>query len=1168
MSYSRFVPVSSMFMLALSACAVQQPDTQESTTQPGQPSPQIGQGAAAAQPDATMLRYPDVSASHIAFVYANDIWLVPREGGAASPLASPPGQESFPRFSDDGGTIAFVGNYDGNRDLYTIPVTSGVPTRITYHPSPELPCGWTPDGRLLFSTGAQADLRRQMRLATVSPEGGLPNFLPVPYGVFGAISPDGQWLAYTMETRDFSTWKRYAGGMASDIWLFHLRNHTSRRITDWEGTDSLPMWHGQDLYYMSDKGPDHKLNIWHVDIGKGKHKQVTHFTEYDVKWPSIGPGPNGQGEIVFQNGPYLYLLDLATRQSHPVRVTVPGDRPRIRPLEVDASKNIHAADISATGKRGVFAARGDIWTVPAKEGPARNLTRTCGVADRDPMWSPDGQWIAYFSDETGEYQLYITQSDGRGETKRLTEMEPTFLSSPTWSPDSKHIAFWDASGTFYVHTIETNETKRVDSDPYGRAGRLNWSHDSRWIAYTKMGDNFLSAVWLYNRETDEKHQVTSGRFYDSWPTFDRKGDYLFMASNRNFTSPAYEDIGRTFVYADTDMLLVVPLRKDVEDPFATKSDEEEWGKEKEKEKKESDEGKDEAGQEAEKEQIEATQNEPGKEGDDANAAEDSDKADAEKADEEKKKEGEEEEAKPLEIDLEGFEHRAITLPLERGSFFNLCVNHEGKLVYVLAPRRNSDGKPSIKIFDLKDEKKETKTVLDGASLVNMSPDGKKLMVNQNDTYAIVDAAPDQKLDKPLSLSGMTVTIDPRTEWQQIFMEAWRLERDYFYAPNMHGVDWPAVRDRYENMLEDCTSRADVNFVIGEMIAELSVGHAYLWGRGDVEEQPEMPVGLLGVDFELHDGAYRIARIVEGAPWDVDARGPLSRPGIDVKEGDYLLAVNGIPVDTTKDPWAAFVGLADKPITITVSEKPALDETARRVVVKSLASEASLRYRAWVEKNRAYVAAKTDGRVGYIHVPDTGVNGHNEMFRQFYGQVNAEALIIDERWNGGGHLPNRLIELLNRPITNYWTRRYGKDVPTPQYAHHGPKCMLINGSAGSGGDMFPYLFRQAGLGKLIGMRTWGGLVGISGNPEFIDGGSITVPRTAFYEKDGTWGVEGYGVPPDIEVIDDPALMVDGGDPQLDAAIEQMLDEMKRHPYRPPSHPAYPDRSGMGVTGKDR
>jgi tricorn protease len=531
---------------------------------------------------------------------------------------------------------------------------------------------------------------------------------------------------------------------------------------------------------------------------------------------------------------------------------------------------------------------------------------------------------------------------------------------------------------------------------------------------------------------------------------------------------------------------------------------------------------------------------------------------------------------PVVIELAGFERRAIPLPVDKGSFTHLAVNREGQLLYVRRALRGSDSKSALKILDVLDsekddqdeKKREEKTVLADVGAFIMSADGRKIMAAKGGDFTIVTAAAEQKFEKPLKLGGMTTTIDPREEWRQLFRESWRIQRDFFYDPNMHGVDWPKMQEHYAQMIEDCASREDVTFVIGELISELNVGHAYARSGGDLEETPNVSVGMLGVDFELHDGAYRIARICEGAPWDVDARGPLSEPGVEVKEGDYVLAVNSVPVDTKRDPWAAFLGLAGEVVTLTVSEKPQLDDAARDVVVKLLDGEGNLRYRAFIERNRSHVAKKTDGRVGYIYVPNTGINGQNDLFRQFYGQLHTQALIIDERWNGGGQIPTRFIELLNRPVTNYWAVRNGRDWQWPPDSHQGPKCMLINGLAGSGGDCFPYYFRQRNIGKLIGLRTWGGLVGISGNPTLIDGGRITAPTFAFYELDGTWGVEGHGVDPDIEVVDDPALMVNGDDPQLDAAIKHLLEELDRNPFEPPARPKYPDRSGMGLSESDK
>ncbi len=1101
------------------------------------------------QPHAGMLRFPDVSATHITFVYANNLWHVPREGGRATRVAGPSGMELYPRFSQDGQSIAFTGNYDGNRDLYVIPMAGGIAERVTYHPSTEVLCDWTSDGQLIFATNGLAGLRRQQQLFQVSADGGMPKQLPVPYGANGAISSDGKWLAYTPHQRDGRTWKRYRGGMASDIWLFHLQDHTSKRVTDWEGTDSIPMWHGNKLFYVSDDGAGHRLNIWSFDVASGKRKQVTRFKDFDVKWPSIGPGENGMGEIVFQHGPNLKLLNLADGRITEVEITIPGDRPTIRPKMVDVSRSLATMDISPTGKRAAFETRGDIWTVPAKKGTPRNLSRTVDAAERSPSWSPDGQWIAYFCDGSGEYEMYIRQSDGNDEPRQVTNGQGEgYLYSPTWSPDSKHIAYSDKTGALFLHTVEGGETKKIDTEEWATPIRPRWAPDSNWLTYAKTGPNRVSSIWLYKVDEGTLQQVTAGMFNDTWPTFDRAGTYLFFASNRQFTSPTYEDVGTTFIYADTDRLFVVPLKAETGSPFKPESDEEEW-----------DDGSDDDEEGDEKDGDDKDDDADEEDGDDDNK--DGDEVDEDGDDEE--------EVEPVEIEIGDFERRAITIPVERGSFTSLAVNDKGHLLYTRQARRGSTDKPSIKIFDLDNDDREEETVLSGYGSFTMSDDGKKILVAKARSYAIVNSAADQKTDKStLKLDGMMSRIDPRKEWTQIFREAWRIQRDFFYDPNMHGVDWVAVREQYEPMLADCVTREDVTFVIGEMIAELNVGHAYVRSGPEAESAPTVSVGMLGVDFEQLNGAYRIAHIHEGAPWDYDARGPLSQPNVDVKVGDYLLEVNGVAIDAERAPWAAFQGMAGQVVTLTVSEKAEVDDDARHVIVKTMNNEANLRYRSWVEEKRAYVHDRSDGRVGYIYVPNTGVQGQNELIRQFHGQLDKDALIIDERWNGGGQIPTRFIELLNRPVANYWARRDGRDWTWPPDAHHGPKCMLINGLAGSGGDYFPFYFKDRGLGKLIGTRTWGGLVGISGNPGLIDGGSVTAPTFAFYETDGTWGIEGHGVDPDIEVIDDPAKMVDGSDPQLDAAIDLMIEEVNRNPYVPPKRPPYPNRRGMGIPEQDR
>ena len=1279
-------------------------------------------------PAAAMLRFPGVSKSHIVFSYANQLWLVSRDGGLAQPVASPPGPTAFPRFSPDGQTIAFVGNYQGNRDLYTVPIQGGVPVRVTYHPANESLCGWTPDGKLLFLTNAWAPLARQTQLFTVDPAGGLPQRLPMAYAGFGSISPDGKSVVFTPHSIDTRTWKRYRGGMATDLWVMNLDTKESRQLTDWEGTDTLPMW-GPDadtVYYLSDNGPEHRLNIWSVNVKTAKRTQVTTFADDDVKWPSMGPGPAGKGEIVFQLGSRLMLLDLATRQSRGVSVTIPGARPTLTTQTEEVGDRVASASISPTGKRVAAEARGELFSVPAKEGVPRNLTRSSAVFERDPSWSPDGRWIAYFSDESGEYELWVRPSDARAADKddkaddtkkagdkkpdadsaddasphadaakpkprpgpvKLTTLGPGFRYAPTWSPDSKQIAFTDNAGTLRLATLTladdgtpSAELKTIDTDSWGNRPQLSWSHDSAHLAYTLSDEGTQQrALWLYSVKADQKHQLTSAMFSVSGVAFDRKGDFLYYISGRNWNSPIYGDNDTTFVYAGTEIIHAVPLRADVKHPFAARSDEEELKPAKKDTKPEH---KKDEGKKDEAKKDESKKDEPKKDdtkpadaakaddgvsgtwegtasavpnapapipvtlrlrvrdgqitgslstamgstpisgtfdsaakqltlagtlagtpftitlnlkGEDATgtwAAHDTagqatlkrtsaeppaEGKDDAKTDDADPKSSKDKDAKPLVIDFDGFEARAIPLPIPAGNFGAIAVADGDKLVYVREPARGAGGQENparVYIFDPKDDQREEKVVTQAGNF-QISADGKKLLLARSGGLSIVDAAAGGGKTQSVSLVGMRTTVNPREEWKQIFTDAWRLNRDFFYEPGMHNVDWPKLREHYGAMIDDCVSREDVNYVISELISELNIGHAYLQAPGDVAPQPSVSVGMIGADFKLvstpEGAAYQITRIYEGAPWDSDARGPLSQPGPDksrVQVGDFLLAVNGTPVDPAKDPYAAFVGLADRTISLTVSKKPVLDGSERDVVVKALASEVGLRYRDWVERNRAHVDKLSNGQVGYIYVPNTGIDGQSELFRQFFGQRDKAALIIDDRWNGGGQIPTRFIELLNRPVTNYWARRHGKDWVWPPDGHQGPKAMLINGLAGSGGDMFPWLFRHNSLGKLIGTRTWGGLVGISGNPSFIDGGNITVPTFGFYKTDGTWGVEGHGVDPDMPVIDNPSALAAGEDPQLDAAVQHLLGEIKTKGYTPPKRPAGPDRRGMGIPERDR
>ncbi len=1221
-----------------------------------------GPASSAFRPDATMLQFPDVSKDTIVFVFGNDLYTVPRAGGVAQLLASPPGKESFPKFSPDGSQIAFVANYEGDSDIYLIPTEGGLAQRLTHHPARETISDWSPDGRIIYYANGANGLARQESVFLLPPTGGLPERLPMPYGTTASISPDSATVAYTPWTHDFRTWKRYRGGWATDIWLFNLRDNTARKVTDWEGSDSIPMWQGHSLYYLSDNGPEHRQNIWAFDTKSSDRKQVTDFKDFDIKWPSIGPGPNGQGEIVFQLGARLMLLDLRARKSNPIDISIPGDRPTLRNTDIDASKFIANRSLSPSAKRLALEARGDIWTLPATQGVTRNLTRTSGVAERSPLWSPDGKSIAYLSDQTGEYELFLMRadpaaSDADQTPRQLTTDGHAFRFLKSWSPDSKRILFSDKSGTLFLHTLggENHDgsapgaTVKIAQHAAGHQTPAVWSHDSSFIALLLEESNQHNAVWLYNVATAALTRATDSIFDFTDLAFDRKGDFLYAATNRNF-EPTYSTIDLSWVYRDSEIILAFPLRKDVKNPLLPRSDTETGkAKDKDSDKKKDDPAKTgplagkwlgsydilkpvpnqgiaftlelivaddgsisgtiAAGDQShpladitwnkdsaalaftvefdgrysitgtiKDGRFDATwSSDSGMSGTLAASRSTNDTADAKAA---------KPDAKPLKIDLEAFAERAIRTTIKPGALASLAVNDKDELLYTRAPAPSADDDgpgpagATLQIYNFiadSDDDRAEKKVLEGVRAFELSADGTSALVVTRAGMGVVKAAASQSIKSPVPTDAMTASVNPREEWRQMFNDSWRIFRDYFYQESMHGVNWTAVRDHYAPLVNDCAVRDDLTFLIDEMISELNVGHAY-YRPGDQDRGPTKPVGMLAADFELvrdaHHSAYRIARLHHGAPWDDDARGPLSQPGVDAKVGDFLLAVNGVPVDTAKDPWAAFLGTADKTTSLTLSDKPFLDNSAREIITKPLPAESNLRFRAWIEANRAYADYKSGGKVGYIYVVNTQVPGQNDLVRQLYGQRDKAALIIDDRWNGGGQIPTRFIELLNRPATNYWAVRDGHDWTWPPDSAQGPKCMLINGLSASGGDMFPALFRQAGLGKLIGMRTWGGLVGISGNPALIDGTAPNVPTFGYYQTDGTWGIEGHGVDPDIQVIDDPAKMTPASqingvaDPQLDAAIEHMLAEIERNGYHKPNRPAPPDRSGMGIRPEDK
>jgi tricorn protease len=1123
-------------------------------------------------PDAVLLRTPDVSRDQICFRYDGDVWLVPKQGGEARRLSSVPGNESFPRFSPDGQSLAFMGSYQGGSDLYVIGIEGGVPRRLTHHPDNELLCDWLPGGEgLLFSSSMTSGQRRAPKLFTVAIEGGQPVEMPVPFGTFGAVDSSGRLLAYVPYSyADFATWRRYQGGNAGDVWIFDLSTKQSRRVTDWPGTDSQPMWHGKTLVYLSDRGEGSRLNLWSFDPASGKSEQLTEFSEWDVRFPAIGPD-----DVVFENGGKLWRYELGPKRIVQVEVSIPADRPRLVPQTIALGERVVGGDLGPHAKRAVMEARGELFSVPIEDGLVRNLTRSDGTAERDPAWSPDGRWIAYVSDASGEYEVCVRRSDGhpfkwqdQGEEvveKQLTSIGHGWKSNLSWAPDCKSLVFCTNDGVLHRVVLATAELKSLETDPDGQPMDVSWSPDSRWLAFShRHSQSRLSALYLYDLEQGAKHELTSGMFDDAAPTFDRGGKWLFFRSSRSF-KPTYEDIGETWIYAGTQMLMAVPLRADVENPFGPTSEEEladETDKKKDKkpaEEKKKDEGE-KSGEVAKS---------------DAKAG-DSAKQDEKGKDDEDAKE-EEKAPEPVAIEIDGFEARAIVLPVEPGRFPSL-EGADGKLVYVRVPvaPQTDDGPPpagTLAFFDLAAPKKERneKTVMGGVRGFDLAAKESKLGVALEDGgYAVVDLAPDQKAERKLDVSGLEATIDPRHEWAQLVRDAGRIQRDFFYDPHMHGVDWDAIVKRTLNAVGAATSRDDVHWLIGEMIAELNVGHAYNSAppTGMAQGAAARPTGLLGCNWTIEQGRYRIARILSGEEGEPAGRSPLAVPGVDARQGDWLLAVNGVDLDASQDVYAAFEGLAGKTVEVTLCAGPRADGSERRVLVQAIASESELRYRDWVAQKRAEVEKLSGGRVGYVHVPDTGIRGQTELLSQFLGQMHKDALLIDERWNGGGQIPTRFIELLNRPLTNWWAVRNGEDWRWPPIAHMGPKAMLANYASGSGGDCFPYFFREAGLGKLIGTRTWGGLVGISGQPSLIDGAEVTVPRFAFYENDSTWGVEGWGVPPDIEVIEDPSQMQDGRDPQLIAGVEYLLSELSAHPFARPARPPYPNRSGAGIPTAER
>lgn len=1043
-----------------------------------------------------LLRQPDIHGDTVAFVYAGDLWLASARGGDARRLTSGEGMEYFPKFSPDGRWIAFTGDYTGSRQVFVVSVDGGTPRQLTfYNDVGALPprggidnrvLDWTPDGRqILFNPHRLPWSDRMPVHYVIDFDGGMERPLAIPEGSAGSYSPDGTKLAYTPVEREFRTWKRYRGGRAQDVWIYDLASNKAEQLTTNQYTDNQPVWIGNTIYFTSDREGG-RLNVWAYDLGTKQERKITSHTDYDVLWPS-----GDKTQLVYESGGYLYRLDAATNRSERIPIRVYGDFRNTMPYFKNVRENIEWYTPSPTGARALFVARGDLFTVPAKEGEIRNLTQTAGIRERGAVWSPDGRTIAYLSDKSGEYEIYVRNADGTGEERQLTRGGKAWRFEPLWSPDSKMLVFSDRNMALHVADVASGRVTEIDRDRYGDIRHYRWSPDSKWIAYTKLNEARFSSIYVHSLADGRSHRLTSGMTDDSEPVFDPKGRYLYFTSNRDFnlTFSAWEF---NYVYTDPTRVYVGVLAADGPALFLPQSDEEKAA------------------------------------APPAAAAEEKPAAETKKA------------AGPVVVTIDpvGFENRVRAIPGSAGSYGNLAAVNAGVL-YI-----KGNDERSIKLYNIDDRKEET--VLDGARSFELSANGEKILASMGrNSYALVNAKPGQKAaDATLKLDNMEMRIDPRAEWAQEFTDAWRILRDWFYDPGMHGLDWNEIRTKYGQLVPHVAHRADLDYILGEVAGEMHAGHVYVGSPSDLN-QDRVDNGLLGANIVAADGYFRIDHIYPGENWHEAFRSPLTEPGVKVKEGDYILAVDGTSTRGVDNFYRLLENKADRVVTLLVNSRP--DTTgAREERVRPVKKETNLRYLDWVASRRAYVEKASGGRIGYIHLPDTGAQGNRELVKGFYPQVTKDALIIDDRYNGGGFIPDRMIEMLDRPVLNYWVRRGAVPSATPAFAHVGPKVMLINGYSASGGDALPYYFRKRKLGTIIGTRTWGGLIGISGNPSLMDGGSVTAPTFRFLDTEGMWAVEGVGVAPDIEVVDRPDLVAAGRDPSLEAAVKLLMDELAKNP----------------------
>jgi len=1074
--------------------------------------------AVAGPPEARLLRFPDIHEDKIVFSFAGDVYIVDADGGVAARLTSHHGRELFPKLSPDGQWVAFSGEYNGTRQVFVVPSAGGAPVQLTYYNDVGAmpPRGgfdyqvmdWTPDGKHVLFRGNRLPWGVRMgKYFTIPATGGMETALEVPEGGGGMFSPDGKKIVYTPIAREFRTWKRHRGGRAQDVWIYDLEKSESFPIAEHEMTDNQPVWVGDKIFFTSDR--EYCLNLFSYDLGTKRVEKATNHEEFDVLWPSAGPK-----RIVYQHAGYIRRYDPASGEDVKVSIQIIGDFPETMPRLIDASQFISGADLSPSGARAVFEARGDLYSVPAENGEIRNLTASQGVRERAPVWSPDGSTVAYLSDRSGEYEIYLRDQGGDGEERQLTRDSDVWLFNPVWSPDSKKLAFADKGQRLRVVDVASGAVQLVDKGVYRNLGDFSWSGDSRWIAYSRGAENQNSVLWVYDVENDQRRQLTDEYVNNFSPRFSPDNQFLYFLSSRDFNL-TFSGWEFDFLYTNPNRIYAAALHEGVANPFLFESDEEKADANGDDKK---DNGKEEKG-------------EKGKKG--------------------KKKNGEGEKEKPATLQPEGFSTRVFALPMPSGNYFNLTPV-EGGLFF---GEGSNNGPPQVRYFDVKGKKVDT--VLEGVGNFIVAAKGKKMLYSQGPNYGIVDARPGQK-PKRLDLGDMQMKLDPKAEWAQIYRDAHRIVRDWFYDPNMHGYDWDALTDKYAALVPHATSRADLDFILGELGGELNAGHFYV-NSGDYPSVARHDNGLLGADMIADpSGYYRVGKILPGENWLPSFRSPLRDVGVKVAEGDFILAVDGREIKTDRNFYAALEGKGNQVVALTVNDKPGLDGS-RIERVRTITSETNLFYLEWVNSRRAYVNELSEGRIGYIHTPNTAVGGNRELFKHFYPQIDKDALIIDARYNGGGFIPFQMIDLLERPVLSYWTQRGIKPFRTPQYAHTGPKACLINGYSSSGGDALPFYFRERGMGKLFGTRTWGGLIGLQGNPGFADGGSLSVPMFRFYTPEGEWAVENEGVAPDVEVVDMPHLVAAGKDPTLEAAVKHLLEELEKNPPSVPEPPTPPDES---------